>query len=444
MSAPSAPIDADLGEWDKISYFVLEEGAIWRTQNLKEAGAATWTQVWDSASFGGGTFGALMRLRCAPGTPSQIVYALGWGENDATGDKMPFILRSENNGLTWSQIWLDVTLTERDYTTVRQNYLYHRTGGWAVGTTLTIPRLSGFSVLAMAYTFEYLNPVGDCRIFVNGLGSGDATDYMDGSRGTNPAASPTGFANGIYGYNNAACEAVLTDYFGSWSRAINGSINMPDEDARIYVDVGFDGIGWTYPANPSDTLATVYIFWDKPSVVMPKALDVARANPNVLFIGLQDKIITSIDGGFNWTILIDTHGAYDICVDPQLGGVIYYWSTDGELRCAIAGVPQAALLTGETGGEDAGFLRIARDFNTGKIWAVHNGDLKLRNLGSWSTQKSGLVQGRGLKAFYASPTKLAVLDDSDIYLSLDAGATWANKKGGWSGYAAPKTIHLLE
>lgn len=439
MTAPTAPIDADLGEWDKISYFVLEADAIWRTQDLG-GGSATWTQVYDPATlFEGGTFEAFDRIRCAPGTPSPVVYALGHGVKEDTGDHQPFVLRSENNGLTWSQHWIDDVVAVREYT-VTHCPVQKKTidGGGAAYFDFVIDRPDDdntYSPYAMA---TRLTPqvIGDGWDEM----TGDGTTVQSGGETTN-MWDLRGMGNALDGDVNTAGQGFLDDFFGAgnWTGTATAH-DMVKDAGRTHIKFGIASHG-----TPSNTCqAEAWVFWNIPELLTPKALDVARGNPNCLYVGLRDKIICSTNGGFDWTDYVTASGAYDICVDPQLGGVIYYWSTAGQLQCAIAGVVQTALLTGETGGEFANPFRIARDFNSGKLWAVHNTELKLRDLASWSVQKTGLAGACGLRPFYASPTKLALLDSTDIYLSLDAGATWAAKKGGWAAYAAPRTIHLLE
>jgi len=183
-----------------------------------------------------------------------------------------------------------------------------------------------------------------------------------------------------------------------------------------------------------------WVFWNKPSPAMPKALDCARSNPDWVYVGLLDKVMKSEDGGHTWEEWIDEHGAYDICVDPQAAGAIYYWDTNGALRLNVAGVDQGSLLSDSAYNQHG---RLARDLNSGRLWAIDSsGNIKLRYNGAWGEEAQ--YEGNmpmGIKAYLGGT--LIVLDSDEILVSADYGETWEEKTGDWSGYGSPKAGHLM-
>lgn len=236
--------------------------------------------------------------------------------------------------------------------------------------------------------------------------------------------------------DEATADDWMDDYFGvgGWNKTSDG--DMPKADGRTKYGSNERHTTGDYPRTIH---VDSWVFWNKPSPNMPKAFDVARTNANWLYVGLEDKIMKSENGGNDWTELTDDHGAYDICVDPQLAGAIYYWDTSGELRLRVAGVDQGSLLSDSALDQHG---RIARDLNSGKLWVIDAyGDVQMREAGSWTTKKSGVSVGHSLRAYLGG--KLIFMDAEDIYLSTDYGENWSNKKGGWS-YADPVSVHLMK
>ena len=175
-------------------------------------------------------------------------------------------------------------------------------------------------------------------------------------------------------------------------------------------------------------------------------MDVSRTNANTLYVGCEDRIYKSLDGGFTWTAMPSYlvggtptwDGATDICIDPLLGGVIYYWCTDGKVKCAIASDTPIDLLTATRQDNP---LTIGRDINSGKLWAITPTNLQMRDMGSWATQVASVMGGRGLRAYLGG--KVVYLDATKINYSANYGSSYADKTGDWSGFSDPKTIHLL-
>ena len=176
-----------------------------------------------------------------------------------------------------------------------------------------------------------------------------------------------------------------------------------------------------------------------PNTSTPNALDVSRTNNNYVYVGTENKVWKSTDGGITWAQSLD-HGSFDLAVDPQLAGVYYHWSTTGNLELVVADTVSGSALDTETPANIP--LRVARDLNSGRLWTLDSQTtLRMRNLGSWSDLDTGLSGSRGLHAYLGG--KLIYLDAATILYSADYGATQADKTGGWSGFGSPINAHLM-
>jgi hypothetical protein len=170
------------------------------------------------------------------------------------------------------------------------------------------------------------------------------------------------------------------------------------------------------------------------------AMDVARSNNGYIYVGTPNKVWKSTDGGFTWTESLDDHGSNDLVIDPQLAGVYYHWSDAGNLELVVADVVSGSAL--DTEAATATPLRLARDLNSGRLWALKSGTtLRLRNAGVWSDLDTGLAGARGLHAYLGG--KLIYLDGGAILYSDDYGATQTDKTGDWSGFGSPVNAHLM-
>jgi hypothetical protein len=444
MSAPAAPIDADFSEADKVSYFVLEEAAIWLTQNLG-GGSATWTKVFDAATFLAAYPGyaelELLRICCSVQTANKV-YILAWAKLAAgasVGDA--YLFRSVNNGATWSYHYI-ANQTARSYSVT-----YRVSNNIAAAGNATIisdhtPRIGDAEVannpLAVVITHHW-SDAGAWLYFGRGDGGALTGDILN-STSFNDLDQYTHVAFQEYD-TRVASAAALDAYFGprsggnwiSWGADGHGWFTFLKETARTKVTSARDHCGTTgYFYHES------WVFWNKPSV--PRALAVSR-NSQAIYVGCEDQIYKSLDDGFTWTAMPTAEGATDILVDPLLGGVIYYWCTDGNLKQAIGDIAPATIMMST---RQDNYGTIARDWLSGKVYAIDPlGNVKSStDFITWSTLYTGLSSGRAMKAYYASPTKLVLVDALDIHQSVDGGANWTKKQGLWDANV-PKTIHLL-
>jgi len=444
MSAPSAPIDASLAPANEV-YKILESSSVWRTENLG-GGAATWTEVYTAAAFEAAndcTNCVFLRVAMASST---LVYVLANALKSGESENTAWMLVSNSKGATWNAYIISEGIIPHEYTVIYKMSV--ESGDGIVTFTHTHPRIgdseSTFNPWAVAdrYTIIVGGSPPDWRFM-----TGSGTTIHDYSATDGTWNQIRGNGNDLLGSGGAAGEAYLDDYFGigGWIHGAGVNRNMPKEETRIqYV------FGATHGTGFCSVLGESFVFWNKPSPGMPRALAVAPTNTNWLYVGFNDKIMASETGGVTWYNLYTGHGAYDIVVDPQLAGAIYYWSTDGNLNLLVKGALGAEVLTLTSTGlmtetpYDA-FGRIGRDPSSGRLLAIPNGtSLKMRNLGSTTELKTGLVSGCGLNVYPGQ--KLIMVDAANIWTCDDLYAgtpTISAKKGAWAAYANGVQAHRM-
>jgi len=437
---PSAPIDSDVSG---TTLYVLESNGLWAGSPVG-TGDAVWTQLLDAADYPdltGLTFG---RVRVAGAT---IYVTAGTGSEGGTGDAYMFV--SNSAGITWNYYLIATDEIEiKPYTMdVRP---------WAlVGDTVSnhdIPVLhrrydgeQAKNPWAVGYTFNSLSgEVWDTRVKLYGALPNAGVNMVPGVDGTMYSyEGPLVFLNqDLPDYEKYTLTVgYLDDYFGvgGWDYLVGLQTSMPMAAERVYLGYVV-GTAAAY-GNPDTVIysGVSYALFRYPQPMVPIALDYAPSNPRWVYVGTENKILRSMDGGVTWEALFTDAGANDIRVDPQLAGVFYTWRTTGALEQIVAGAVNATLDT-ETPIRTP--LRLARAANSGKLWALKSGTtLRLRNLGAWSDQQVGLAGATGLQAYLGD--KLIFVDSANIYVSDDGGTTIALKKGGWTDYGNGVNGHRL-
>ncbi len=415
----SAPIDSDLSEADANVFYVLEAGKLWKTVNLTDV-SPTFSTVLTAANYPELPGLEFARVRLAPGS-SDLVYVL------AISDGKGYMFRSASGGLTWT--YAEITGATIGMTNFRVSI------GANGGTT---PANGGFTQFSVngggPYGSDPIKPWGvvlvcsgsnEYQPYHRPGGILDSQEPLAGTKNRGPVA----FCNADLDGDTQVplLEAFLDEYFGpqgtGWVRFITNWTSPMNES-------GLDPFDF-YGANFSiaSFYVTMYVFWYDPHPILPTGFDVARSNPQWLYVGTQDAIYRSQDGGFTWDELLADRGANDICVDPQLAGVIYVWDTNGDLILVINGVVTPPPLNAEATPIQTP-LRIARDMNSGRLWAMPNGStLSVRNLAVWTDQLTGLSGARGLHAYLGG--KSIFVDGHNVYASNDYGVTTSAKKGAW-------------
>lgn len=439
-------IDAELSEIDNDVYYVLADDGVWKTDNL--TGGADWTQVYDIADFTLGTDVKFYRIRLAPGS-STLVYVIASADDDGT--RKVCCGRSSNGGETWT--WNAIGEVDGNVRTINIDNTIDLVQG---GTTTTIESYEGgtgitFEVEFTGGTFQYTKAQAWCELdpqpdwgswlafSYDFLGESPSQGYdTDGDRPPrlqyqsfgrpvrNEVETPIDGGYHIEGEVNYT-EANFADklFRLGWESTSVGRWENSESATRLGTVVNFTLNGVTYSGEPS------------------YAFDVARTNNQWLYLGTPDGIYKSENGGFDWTLVTDDHGALDICVDPQLAGVIYYIATDQALYLRVNGLLQGAALDSGLGWYGAP-LRVARDLNSGRLYVLKGGVLRCRNLGVWTDSASPgmLYNPRALHAYVGG--KIIFLGSVNIYYSDDYGATFTSKNGGWAyGGGAKRNAHLM-
>lgn len=438
---PSTPIDSDL---TGATLWVLEEATIWKTDEIG-GGDAVWVESYTVEAYeaaNGNSNTKFLRIRAN----SVIVYVLAMtqtADQVEAGEDMYWLtcIHTLNGGQTWHENGIvEFAFSQPDYMFAQDP---------------VTPTVSGATA-----TVEMLGPY---KFRVHGTtGAGNVwhiiqfTVEMEGFWEANNPASMRFKVTGTFPATAADEDEFAADWKLWWnpvtSRAAvyeGDGIYLLDnlnpgliQIQQFRLDTGKFGTG--YGGSFDFTLEITEVNGVPVASGPPTAFDVAPSNWMWLYTSVADKIYISTDFAWHWKEFFAEHGAHDIRVDPQLAGVIYYASTEGDLNLMVRQADGSGAINATLDMETptATPLRIERDLNSGRLWWLANGSvLKMRNLGSWSTQKTGLSGARGLHAYLGG--KLIFVDAAEIYVSDDYGETIAAKKGGWSGYSSGINSHRI-
>lgn len=180
----------------------------------------------------------------------------------------------------------------------------------------------------------------------------------------------------------------------------------------------------------------------------PTAFDIGRHNENVVYVGTADVIVHSRDAGETWEEYLDQgandiecHQAQDV-TDANITAIL----TSGDVVRLANGSIIETLYTESL--PIARPLRLASHPVTGNpIFALLSDSIM--NLqkydGGWSTLESSIYSGYCIrcKVGIVDAVNLYYLRGGNIRFSGDGGSTFSDKKGNWSGYGNPRTIHPI-
>lgn len=432
MANPTAIIDHCLSP-TKQWFFALETDKIWRAENIGAIAKPTWQHVMtalDGATFHrmvAPTFGTVYVLATKPGAVN----------NDAV------MYKTVNNGLTWSthDIASDIGLgAEYKCTDTGLNETYqaqpssldHLHTRWD-GSESVNPWAMGRMVQD--------EPSG---MWVGWQSDADTIHNNGNGSNLNLLTRPIVYPNSELSVGEiATLTGWVSELLGTegvdWDLSSPGT-TLPLDANRVNVNFYF-----SHAAGNVKTRSMCW--WKYQTAVTATALAYAPSNGSWIYVGFEDQIVMTKNAGVDWEVVTSDYGAYDIAVNPLLAGVITFWTPTGELRQAIAGEVQAAILT-ETAIQQAHRIAYSRD-NGGKLFVLaYNGstfDLKMYNLASWTTKQSGISGAAGLNTYVKGSglNYVLYLSGNNIYYSEDDGATVAAKIGDWSGFASPVRIDML-
>jgi len=446
---PTDPIVDSSMVQGELHHYLITESEIYRSQDISVAGAAGYSSVYDAADFTLGTDLRLLRI-ITPGAgrrgDASVIYVLGYATNTGA-TKSAYCGVSNNGGQTWN--WYEIGEIEdpgEPFT------LGSTAEGTHNNTTTTFSGGGGSVICTVVFSggseggnpFQWtsknievilpdpvpLDPIDDSVSL--------EYDYIGDSPSLN--------------YDTAGNCPAFIDYStyipvveGSFS-AISGGYHFTGEihPSRM-VDRSILHVGWhqdrsgrwanSTATTRSGTFCNLVIGGVEYSADVSKAFDAANTNTSWVYYGATDKIWKSENGGVDWEILHDDYGAYDVFVDPLLAGVIYFWTTTGDLRMSIAGVVDATALDTETPYNQ--HTRIAMGAGLAKMFTLTgDGKIRVRALGTWSDKKTGITGGKSLTVHtWYDLGMLFFLDALHIWYSDDGGDTWVEKEGEWSEFA---------
>jgi hypothetical protein len=442
---PTGHVDSDL---TGTTLYVLTEDTIWRTDDIG-GGDAVWVEKYTVADYeatNGNSNTKFIRIKAK----GPVVYVMAMTQTvDQVGTDTYWLtlLRSLNGGDSWSENGI------APFTYGQPNYILEDEADMEADgtgyTTCAIERISDYEFRCHGQ-------------FDGAYGWHIAGFHVDILPGYWGASIPTLVKIEITGEVPAWVDWAAQDVNLQWNFVSSAQAVL--EGGNIWVwgaggggaaintgspnmqrlNIAFSKVG-TYSDTWDFRIRIVEVDGIAVASGPPTAFDVAPSTWTWLYASVGDVIYASTDHGWHWDEFYTAHGANDICVDPQAAGAIYYVSTEGDLNLMLRqdtgeGVINATLDT-ETPVKVP--LRIARDWNSGRLWFLKGGTtLRCRNLGSWADQKTGLSGATGLHVYLGG--KSIFVDGTEIWTSEDYGTTVVARKGDWATYASGINAHRVQ
>lgn len=459
-------IDASQATWDETrnTVYVATSNAIWKTADLLAA-SPTWTKVYDADSEYSGLDALVLRVICAK-TENKIYGLMTTRSDVGSDDADVYCLRSDDNGASWNAYEVYTKASSYSDFTVQ----IRPAGNWLLEDNITNDTYHGYGTFSrkgstpQPWGIAYLAPAcADPRpkaAFDNNASYQDTDLLIHPSYGgtADDVTIAVCTHNSSFGPGDLEVFiSFLNSYFGPedtyWSRAGLWSTSMPFEAARVRV--GVKGV----VDNGADPIAiTTFAFWNAVSVDVPTAMDIGKHNDNLVYIGSDENIYQSSNGGELFTVWIPDASAYDIeCHRGQDANDlnIKYWDADGKLWYPwrttpgnyryqedyankvifrIASDPVLGLPTFTLPGTGAEVYSLV--LNKQPYSTVHD------------TKQTSLPAARSL-GFYRGDDdearKLFYLTSTAINYSGDYGDTITDKTGDWSSFGGPiRVFPLLE
>lgn len=451
----------------------LTASSLYRTTDLSDA-SPTWSQIYNNIDdWPDDREDASPELLRVTQTGSRI-YILGY--SDGGGGVATAVLMRSSNGDTWAtfDIAEDPDAYDDFKTYATEAYVTITDHHDTVKTLQAVlhERFDDDTYAPWAVAYQALGTLDTPTeetgmVFDYREGEGIA-DYPGEAYMMHSQQNGSGILNGsdqiwvrYNRYLGATIPTGLSEYLdslfgvGNYS-AVRCSNNddLAKDANRVYLACGVQG--WT-DNEPRTYIAKTWSIWAKPTLHVPSAL---AADGSIVYVGMQDKIVVSRDGGKTWSDYITDHGANDIIIpsydNPDELNIIY-WSTTGYLYWSTGTLGEEAIYGTALLGEEAQAVpyRICADSEYGfPIFALANVAsqggcvYKLESGGTTITQSllvQDIIEARSLQVYKSgSDRRIFYMSGDNIHWSDDDGETWLDdRKGNWSGYGGPVKIEAL-
>jgi photosystem II stability/assembly factor-like uncharacterized protein len=408
---------------------------------------------WNPAGVGLPSGSYVYSLVIHPGNPAML-YALMY-RSSSTGakDSYDYLLATSTDGAASWTLVIDPIVASANPITI-----------------LPDPQDAGTLYLGTVNGVLKTTDTGGHWNFVNsGLRAAPIDSLVIDSQTTRPRAGAALFAVTTFAF-------LPPQYFGptalfkstneghSWVRSDSGLpsgiadlVADPQHPSTLYVlggvTVSFDYITGDRLFKSQDAGKSWAEIWSTTTAAISVGtLAVAPQDPNILYVGINSSIARSVDGGHTWTVsqaaLKQAPGACcvsAIAVDPQNSNIVYAGTSDewdggaGVWKSTDGGVNWVNLVPqGGVGSIIIDPGNLSTIYVNGGAWTSTDGGQ------TWTIKSYNVGAGAGCRLLAIDPHNSSILYCGDygtnVFRSVDAGATWTKVGPGLSGSVSSLTL----
>jgi len=459
-------IDQDVDPDNTDNAYMLTTTSLWKTSAL--TGAVSWSEILTYDQFSDLDGVTFLRVRARSG----YVYVLGKG-NPITGSSDVIVFYSYDSGTSWSYSVVEENAIS-EYPSLEIDSYGH--SGWdSPGSYISANVIGNIIVIEEGVVCA----TGGCQAFPNvkrwvnikidppapePAGTYPTIEFDIGGRCPSQGYDDDGDA---YPWCTLFMESTWAGVYGDpLTTHASGTL-----DTRYVQEVlgfgnpwGHEGRWSACPPEPCDDAIKKANFYITNIEIAglpygakdPKAFDIGRHDPRVVYVGTSLKIWTSLDGAQNWDVYTDEIGARDIECHYAQGdadGEITFWDSDGYIRRSSGGIGGGVVL-GDAA--DVSYtdtpLRVASD--TVNAWPIYilehqgaqNYTLKKTDNGvTWDSVEEDIELAKSLKTYAVSSSfdrRIVYLKNDGIMYSED-GENFENKNTNYNSWGFPVVINLF-